>query len=1149
MSIELIVFESPEEEEQTKEEAEIVDEKLFVKGFSPLVLKELREMEFQKHETFINSDIVNIMYSQVIKYTFPHLTLFNFNKKERELNLKQKLYSVKLTAPERLCVLAQAKIEGKQNKIHMFVSKGDDIDVCAAEISINPRNLPATCFRYIEPRFKGVTSFKNDKQVIEFSKNVWEIADPYNSMCRMGIMYFFTCSFKIPEPQKGVAFKKKEEITDVEKILQFTNNLVFAKQYDLFLANRNMYDFYAKIKFFGPKSAEAAEIRDLIKITRENELLQNKQKIQLWHRRIISIVKEKISKSKFKKTYSLLNTKEKKQVDDGIKKFLVNEITEGEKMVSELAAKMESGDDVSPILKKLLTYTGTTEKSIENCEKMLKDNICPHTLFLGIANSGKSRNLVTHIEKTHKKVIELYGIAELLGETSCKICGEILEDNKGLEYSIFSRNMSVQPEALDKLYNSIWEDLINIISRYTVIEKSYKIQMSKIINNSAAVIRNELGQVQSNLMKNKTVSSYNFEKIIGVYRYIYIFALITQLIFMNEAEIQFAPITATSYGKIKKGAAEKGDIRTKIEKKIEKGKSRLQEIMNTALTFLRILKGAEIESSDFLTLDQLKGMFSAAYKWVYSLNYMNMINSTASKNWKDYDSQFLQYFEAYGDENVLGRTKEEILKEIEKKSIYETLQMPKGVKGFEKESLEATHFYLTKKVYRETVVPLSQIQKQYREMEIKGLKRDEKIQEDNCIKYYKITSKIPWIKRSRFLEIPATPEKRCRCRSRVYIFEKKGKTREYSNEEVNKLLKERKIADLKELYSMNYSHEKCIGCKNQNLLDSPIESSFWDYFTNACPEGDFHEYNEKECKKCKMNKNILEDKDKKFYQKYKKIYEKKLEQSTAEIYEYLKEMANPIKKIKDSEIKIQVSDKHIQQLSKEHGISYNFFMNIGLIKNQPFEKIIKGQINLFSESTPEQLRNRNDKLIGYIAEIFATYNQIKYSEYSIELPEHVEKILEKVNNKNFHKIIPDIDSCVIRDYEIIKKTHPPKDVSIYLLDELARFIIKLCKLPKNINTPLVKYFTSYLMSTEKMYAEYKVKGIEKGEANQTDYDTQGLDAEDTSDAEADIQDENELENTIKDEIDYDPLSTDKLDMEIDEDIDMDENLLSHASEG
>ncbi len=1141
MSIELIVFESPEEIKQTVEEAEIADQDLYQYGFSIGTIQDLREMSFQKEETFIESDIANIIFSQVVKHTIPYLK--PFESKKTSISLKKNGYSITLTLPERLTLLVRSK-DGKKPTICMCMKKGSEVELIAADVQLSVAR-PLSGHSQMLPQVKYHIEFTNDKQIIEFSKNLWQIVYSYNEFCRMEIPYFFMTNPGLPRAPKIVMKALQNEPTPIEKILQVPNHFHYLKQYEIFLANRNLYNMYATICYFGEKSEQAAEIREIIKREHENDLLQRSQERALWHRRVISMVRRRISNMKYKKVYELLNDKEKRQVDASIKSFFKNEVTEGERLVAEMMKIMNQGGDIREVLKKLLKLTGATKKSLEDSTKFLVDNICPHSVYIGILNTEKYKNYIEKIENTHRELIRAFGQDELLGEVSCRICGEILKDNKGLEYSIVSRMKSVQPHEYDKLYNTIWESMLTIISRYIIIERSYKLQITKIVEISSAMIRNELGPIQSGFLKNRVMNSFQVDKIMDIYIYIYIFAVLTQLIFMNEGEIRFAPIGTTSYSKARKGGEEKGSITKRITKKIEKGKGRLQEIMNIALNFLRIIKGADIESSEVLDLDQLKGLYAKAYKWVYSLNYMSLDNKGPSRRWEEFDTPYLQLFERFGGPPALGRPKEQILKEAEKISIYETLKLPNCKNHIIQESLNVTYFYLNSKLWRETVIPITPLQRQYQDMCKKMLSRDQEIRIQNCIKYYKITGRIDGPRISRSLKIPTTLEDRCRCKKRSYIFEKNGKKAEFTNEQVVAMLKDKKIQELREFYSMKYLHEKCHGCKNQKQLDSSIESSFWDYFMNACPEGDFHDYDNKDfCQKCKINVTKLESRDKAYYQKYKNLYYKKRDDARKEVYTALVEINKPPVVIKPPDVKIQFNDKYIQQLTKEYGVNYNFYMNIGLINGEPFEKIQKGQINPFSAATPGQIRNRNNKIYGYIIECFATYNQIKYSEFSTTLPEHVEELLEKVNNKDFSKIIPKLEIGALADYRQIQKKYEPKEVSIFLLNELAEFIIRTQKLPKTIGPALMKYYIKYITSNEKTYAEYKSKGRDKEEDNQ-EMVTQGLDADEMSET-ASVAEQEEV--ILDDDIDYDPLSLEKVDMELDEDIDMDENLLSHAAE-
>ncbi len=1109
MSIELIVFESPEEEKQTLTESEIQDEQLYQIGLRTSIIEDLRSLESVPPE-YTRSDIADIAFSQVVEYSIPFVT----DVKEEEVKKK---YYLTITMPARLKVIVQSK-----KKYAMFVSEGKAVNITGARFLIHKQGEITNT---IKPVIPNSTHFTSEKQVLALSKNIWNIVSGFRQLSNAGIARLQKKPPPLPHLEEIVPRRAvPRDPTPVEKILRIPNTFQFETQYIQHLFLRNLYDQYAIIRIFGEKSEQAAEIKQDIEAIRENEECQRRHNKDMWHKSILLAARNSEAQKRFRKPYSLLNPKERDSIDAALKKHWAQPILP---LLSQLRSAIQTGEVTKSMVKEL--------QGIMSEDKLLKatayiNEICPHEIYLGILYSKTYKNPIERDEIISKKLKESFAEVELLGEVSCRICSEIFEDNKGIEYGVFNRLTNVQADEYDKLYKTIWEEMIMAVSRYVVIEKSYKLKIGKIIETSAAMIRNEIGTIQHEIMKNKTATAFQIEKTIDVYIYIYIFAVLTQLIFMNEHEMQFASTSAVVYSRAKKGARE-ATLNQKIHQKIQTGQPRLQELINRALSFVRIIKGPEIESSSYITMDTLKNAFVKAYKWVYSLNYVQSDSDSASKRrWEECETPYTLYFTRY-DPKALGRSREEILKEIETKNVYETLKLPH-------DSLKSTHFYLTEKVYRDTIIPISQQQQKYENMLMLERSKDQKVRISNCIKFHLISSKIRDVADRKRMVIPVDAEERCRCSTRTYIFEKSGKKQEFTPEMVHDMI-QKNSKELADFYSMKYVGEKCKGCRNQKYIDSSLESLFWDYFTNACPESDFHEYSDAgECTKCKINRIKLEGRDSAYFNKYKKMFQDKRKAALQEVYDALAGFAKKPARLSQPKTSIRLTDSRIHKLVKEHGVSYNIYRNIGLIYNMPYEKVQKGTIDPSSTATDDQLRNRNNKLIAYFAEMMVAYNQVKYSEYNISPSPEVAKILENINNKGFHSKVPRLDDHVLRTYRAAQLT--PKDGSLYLLNEIAGFILDVKKkIPGAAGERLALHYVSFILNSERMTSEYTVKGL-SNDAETPEEKTQGLDADETIE-----EDEDDAESVVNPGLDaeFSELANDQLDMEIDADLDMDENLL------
>jgi hypothetical protein len=278
--------------------------------------------------------------------------------------------------------------------------------------------------------------------------------------------------------------------------------------------------------------------------------------------------------------------------------------------------------------------------------------ICPHVISRahkmveGVDTNGKksSKQRYQQAGEIRDYLINVYSVPDVESGHYCKICGEFLagsDDDEILKY-ISGKRVSFVSE-VDTLKMQIWKDVSHIMTGYVKFKN--KVQLKPIITSITNSVRDELGVVESDLLKVKTNNKDSIKDLMGIHTVVYVFAIVVHMINNNYGKITFStrigsaksggelirghhrsrkhhidhnpsPIIDTPGRKPRKIGGKAAPKSTKNAQVI------LKNIINNALHLILHIKNIAINNVSSISSDSIKPLLLKAFKWAQTLNSM-----------------------------------------------------------------------------------------------------------------------------------------------------------------------------------------------------------------------------------------------------------------------------------------------------------------------------------------------------------------------------------------------------------------------------------------------------------------------------------------------------------------------------------------------
>jgi hypothetical protein len=301
--------------------------------------------------------------------------------------------------------------------------------------------------------------------------------------------------------------------------------------------NIGYYDYYNKLCLTNNKI-----FYDELKYEYDKRHESEKAAASLVERRLELIQKNKISMEKFDKIEGL-SDKQIKIVEQEYKKLISTSIVPEIQIANDLNDAIRSRDQ--PEIKKLVTNLisiDTTKPDKSDKVKypmryIVKNNIniiCYHVITKAQLLLKEYKNVIEENHIIRETLVSEYSISENDGYF-CKICGEKIDESRDSDGLTVESKLEYSASSFDKLYLTIYKEVVYIINNFVNFGGEHKYSIKDIVENLTNVLKPAIYDIEAGLLKIKTIGQEDLSETLNIYIYIYTFAFITQLIYINDS--------------------------------------------------------------------------------------------------------------------------------------------------------------------------------------------------------------------------------------------------------------------------------------------------------------------------------------------------------------------------------------------------------------------------------------------------------------------------------------------------------------------------------------------------------------------------------------------------------------------------------------
>lgn len=860
----------------------------------------------------------------------------------------------------------------------------------------------------------------------------------------------------------------------------------------LHVYNSGYYIYYNKLSLTNDKNLynEIKYIIDVKNAKDSQTIILDKKQLQMFKKNNIAV-------SRFKTTLAMATKLQLVQIDKIYETSLLTINIPEMEIVYALIQAMNSDDKIGikENLDKLYKIKELSKlKNLPDDFIKIKETniICSHIIYKANLLLETYKDSIEKNKKIRNILVSKY-FDPLLNGYFCKICGEKLAE-KDSEYDL-QRSEGYSTNDFDPLYTNIYREVTYIVTNFVEFGNVHMHNIFSIIKNISDILKNEILDIQINLLKVKTLGKENIVSVLSIYIYIYAFAFISQLIYTNE----FISFRQNIFGgrspmiELKHDIKPTKDIDEMLQSKVAKSAKNMrtiQYIINTAISLVKKIKMKDIHESKIISLQSINSIFLKAYRLITQINYTVIIDPSIS--YWDKNNAVIDYLtyvykqskhEFRGDVDfvhILGRSHKTIESDLSKKNIYDTIVKP--IKWtddqYNNDSALALFEYIYKSLYLENVSTSKTLVDFYDKYAYLLTLEKEKIKK---IKLRQLQSTInilyiPYLyvkKDSKF--------KTCECTNKSYIYQKvmsngnftKDKPITLTLNDIKKWLDEKNYKKMEEFKFLYLLESKCNCNKaigNNNIV------SFYKFYENKCPLGDLHDLemvkSKMTCTKCSITQDILQSLDLKYYNKYLTIFTaiKRKEYDAIKIPKYIK-----IKEQKLTFPKWEINTQSIQKISTQLNVTVNTMYNIGLAENKEYSEKIFAKTNMAAELSTDEIIKQNNNLYGYYLFIIRNYYIIKNSDILSDLPVFVKEFLSNENKDNFLKL-PMVNIEFQEKYKYYKKNLSPKIFTNFLITSISDLLLVIITSFKtirlNIGNTFVKLLFDQIVFSEKQLSKF-----------------------------------------------------------------------------
>lgn len=713
-------------------------------------------------------------------------------------------------------------------------------------------------------------------------------------------------------------------------------------------------------------------------------------------------------------------------------------------------------DDIEKFLTK--KYDEYNQILCKECELPI---LCPHVVDeLSAVKKNKPM-------KEIREILLPY-VGQTIGESYyCKHCGEqILESVQLEEVNEFMnelRGENYREENTDALYSHIWSEIAYLVYNRLYFKGVYSVK--SIIQHVVDSIYNDIYVIETKLNKAKTNTAESIEERSRLYAAIYGIASLILIVKSNPDKIWFS----TKRGQTKKAAKLEElfqqamviiiDSKTITLRKYNLSNDNLLSILKQA--YILIAKRQAWNDRAPEKVSQNEVFVDPVYKYFYlGVVIDHMSHGKAPPLMSDIDSLF----------NI---NKKELQKAS---SLYEHAKIPKFDKLV---SLGAKYWKMAYLSYFGTEMPdLPKVQ--YEIMQLRRLTASP------------LFFKYPLVVHRSFSQIPVNLAQMYDQNGKlhkwnVYMYEMGGKKIELNKSDIEQIYQGKGKITVKEFNKCQLVDYKCSTChqKFNNIQGRNLEAildaldqvqNFYRYYEFRCPkkggndEAGTHEWTDESvddattCSRCQVTKKQIFEKDGRYYEKYKSVYQNRSEREKIVLFHVA-----PVEKEPAFVAKWKFNTQVITQLAKISGRKYNVLANLGLTEKIEYELIENGTENPAIRLKPST--HRLNRISGYVMDFSREYNMLCHRSVAKNVPFEIKELIKSNEFKTTD--LPDILMDYLK-YEKFFRTDVERGIN-YALDSLYSSIIKLSghSTQKDVLKKFAEYALNDVLKKDKLYSKPK----------------------------------------------------------------------------
>lgn len=191
------------------------------------------------------------------------------------------------------------------------------------------------------------------------------------------------------------------------------------------------------------------------------------------------------------------------------------------------------------------------------------------------------------------------------------------------------------------------------------------------------------------------------------------------------------------------------------------------------------------------------------------------------------------------------------------------------------------------------------------------------------------------------------------------------------------------------------------------LADREEIIGFYNYFDNRCPESLFHEYVDDTCKHCKMSRDMWLNKDDKYFEKYRKVFDEREKDVSSVGFDTKLVRAPPkswpeLPKPRALDVPIieylnAIDTSNKSNLALKRPEIEKLFLNIGLFEGEQFDLVLSGKNNIDALDNHATAYMRERKLASYCEYLIELYEGMRNYMKLPKAPEIIAKMAKTAN--------------------------------------------------------------------------------------------------------------------------------------------------------